>query len=154
MAALSNPTTYGTRKYSSWCPDIHGPKDPESKTPKNLAFRKIPKVPRIPKISKNTKFQKYKIPKIQNSKKYKIPKDTKFQKIQNSKKYKISNSKKSKNPKFCHIYEILQKGLDSWELRICGSVYTWAPRRAFPRVARGLSIYIYLSICTYTCIHL
>ena len=34
MAVLSNPGTYGTRQYSSWCPFMHRSKEPESKNPK------------------------------------------------------------------------------------------------------------------------
>ena len=33
MVVLSNPGTYGTRKCSSWCADIHKSKDPEYKQP-------------------------------------------------------------------------------------------------------------------------
>ena len=47
MVALCIPGTYSTRKYSSWCQDIHRSKDPESKKTKK----------QIPKIQ-NPKFQK------------------------------------------------------------------------------------------------
>ena len=33
MVVLSNPGTYGTRKCSSWCAEIHKSKDPDYKHP-------------------------------------------------------------------------------------------------------------------------
>ena len=43
MVGLSNPGTYGTRKCSSWCADIHKSKDPEYKHPE-IQHSKNPKI--------------------------------------------------------------------------------------------------------------
>ena len=42
MVVVSNPGTYGTRKCSSWCADIHKSKDPEYKHP-DIQHSKISK---------------------------------------------------------------------------------------------------------------
>ena len=51
MVVLPNPGTYGTRKCSSWCADIH----------KDLSIQKsnIPKIPKNPKIRKSNKNARF-----------------------------------------------------------------------------------------------
>ena len=76
MVVSSNPGTYGTRKCSSWCADIHKSKDPKYKHPE-IQHSKNPKNPKIQK-SKNQKIQKSKNPKIQQSINPKIQKIERF----------------------------------------------------------------------------
>ena len=63
-AYISNRGTYGTRKYSSWCPDIHKSKDPKYK----IKHSKNPKI----QTSKTPKLQNFKHPKTQKSKAFRI----------------------------------------------------------------------------------
>ena len=67
MVVLSNPGTYGTRKCSSWCVDIHKSKNPDYKHPETQ-HSKNQKIQKSKEIQKSKKIQKSKNPKLQKSK--------------------------------------------------------------------------------------
>ena len=137
MVVLSNPGTYGTRKCSSWCADIH--KGPEYKHPE-IQHSKNPKIQK----SKIQKTQKPKNPKIQKSKTFYIYGILQFFWIFGFWDFLCSTL----------VFQSVETApkLDSEKNGVCIGIYTvfkgCASRRG------GDHIYIYVYICIYIYVYI